>query len=105
MSNGWSATEKKAARRIYDAALERELADVMRTFKTMAANAATPQDMWATEDFLVESRKAIDSRYQYHYSGLEMLFGILIRQGRITTDEIAELGDDKKENIARIVAL
>ncbi len=50
MSEGWSASEKRIARRVYEAALNGELAEVMQTFKSMAARAAMLDDMWAVEE-------------------------------------------------------
>jgi len=43
----WSATEKKIARRVFDAALQSELADIMADFKARAVRASTPDDLWA----------------------------------------------------------
>lgn len=41
----WPAAERKIARRIFDAALERELASALAAFKEMAARAGQPEDM------------------------------------------------------------
>lgn len=43
----WSESEKKVARRAFEAALASELADVMAEFKTRAAAASKPDDLWA----------------------------------------------------------
>jgi Photoprotection regulator fluorescence recovery protein len=88
MSNEWSASEKKIAQRVFDAALHRELAEVMQAFKSMAASAAEPGDMWRTEEFLTRSRHAIDRKYDYRYSQLEFVFAHLLREGRVTEEEI-----------------
>jgi len=37
MPSNWSPAEKKIARRAFDAALRRKLAEVMRAFKSMTA--------------------------------------------------------------------
>lgn len=102
MQDDWSGAEKKIARRIYDAALERDLARVMQTFKSMAAAATTPGDMWETEDFLSQSRKSIDRTYQYAYSRLVLLFASLLREGTISKEELAGLSDDKIATIVRL---
>jgi hypothetical protein len=42
----WSASEKKVARRAFDAALQRALAVVMAELKAKAAAASAPSDLW-----------------------------------------------------------
>lgn len=43
MPSDWSPAENKIARRVFDAALHRELAEVMQAFKSMAAKATENQ--------------------------------------------------------------
>jgi hypothetical protein len=64
----WSVTEKKIARRAFDAALQRELAAIMSKFKELAASASAPEDIWAVEEYLNSRRRQIDSKYDYRYS-------------------------------------
>ncbi|WP_343716303.1 hypothetical protein [Inquilinus sp.] len=45
----WSASEKKIARRAYEAALGVALARILTEFKAKAAEAATPSEMWDLE--------------------------------------------------------
>ena len=46
----WSPTEKKLARKAFDAALEQlVLAKAMAEFKSRASAATTPSDMWDVE--------------------------------------------------------
>ena len=71
----WTAAEKKIARRVFDAALQRELAEVMAQFKARAARATEPQDMWALQEYLAEVRREIDRKYDYRYSQLDLVFG------------------------------
>jgi hypothetical protein len=97
----WTPSEKRIARRVYDAALERELAAVMAEFKQRAASAKEPGDIWDTEEYLTRTRKEIDGKYDYSYSRLEMLFGWLLREGRITEDELTGLAEDKIAFIGR----
>lgn len=104
MTNEWSASEKKIARRVFDAALHRELADVLQAFKSMAASATDPESMWATEAFLSKARHAIDSKYDYRYSQLHFVFGRLLREGRVSEEELAGLSEDKMDLILRIAS-
>jgi hypothetical protein len=105
VANDWSASEKKIARRVFDAALHRELAEIMRTFKSMAANATEPDDMWTTEEFLSKTRHAIDRKYDFRYSQLEVVFGVLLQEGRISAEDLAGLSEEKMNHIARIASL
>ena len=105
MQSDWSTSEKKIARRVFDAALHRELAEVMQTFKSMAANATEPSDIWSTEEFLTKSRNSIDRKYDYRYSQLEFVFGRLLREGRISEEDLKDLSEDKMQNIIRIRTL
>jgi hypothetical protein len=105
MSGDWSTSEKKIARRVFDAALQRELAEVMQTFKSMAANATEPDNMWSTEEFLSKSRQAIDRKYDYRYSNLEIVFGVLLREGRISINDLSGLSEEKINHIERVASL
>jgi hypothetical protein len=77
----WSDREKKLARRVFDAALAAELAEVMADFKASAAAAAEPNDMWSIQEHLYHKRREIDEKYDY--SHLLFVFGRLVREGRI----------------------
>ena len=46
----WSQSEKKAARAVFDAALQRECAAILSRLKELATSAKTPQDMWEIEE-------------------------------------------------------
>jgi hypothetical protein len=56
----WSESEKKLARRVFEAALTAELAEVMAEFKAQAAAAAEPDDMWSIQEHLYRKRREID---------------------------------------------
>lgn len=99
----WSQAEKKLARRVFEAALDRELAAVMAEFKQRAARASGPQEMWDVEDYLSAARREIDSKYDYRYSQLSLVFGRLLREGRIDEDELNGLSEDKLAHI-RLIA-
>ena len=105
MTGDWSNSEKKIARRVFDAALHRELAEIMETFKAMAANATEPDHMWSTEEFLSRSRQGIDRKYDYRYSQLEFVFGRLLREGRISAEDLSGLSEEKMDQISRIASL
>lgn len=105
MPSDWSPAEKKIARRVFDAALHRELAEVMQAFKSRAAKATEPDDMWSIQEFLTNARNSIDRKYDYRYSQLEFVFGRLLREGRISEGELAGLSEDKMQCILHISKL
>ena len=98
----WSSREKKIAHRVFEAALQQEFAETMTTFKAMAARAENPDDMWAVESWLTRKRLGIDSKYGFRYSQLLSVFGNLLREGRITRQQIEGLAEDKRSCVERI---
>jgi Photoprotection regulator fluorescence recovery protein len=100
----WTSAEKKIARRAFEAALEAALAAVMAEFKTKAAAAATPDDMWSVERFLRERRQEIDETFDYRYSRLPAVFGRLILDGHLDEARLTGLSEDKLEEIRRYVS-
>lgn len=105
MPSDWSPAEKKIARRVFDAALHHELAEIMQKFKSMAAKAAEPDDIWATEAFLTRARNSIDKKYDYRYSQLVFVFGRLLREGRISEGDLSGISEDKMQSILHISTL
>lgn len=100
----WSDAEKKLSRRLFEAALGAELAEVMAEFKARAAAAATPDEMWAVEAYLTTQRREIDGKYDYRYSQLLFVFGRLVREGRLTLEQVHGLSEDKRATIEQIAS-
>lgn len=101
----WTDGEKKIARRVFEAALHRELAEVMAEFKSRAASAKEPEDMWAVEEYLAQARRGIDRKYDYRYSQLDLVFGRLLREKRIEEPELNGLAEEKLAYIRRVASL
>lgn len=101
----WSHAEKRIARRVFEAALQRELADLMAEFKRRAADVQEPDDMWSVQEFLAAAGRDIDSKYDYRYSQLEIVFGRLLREGRIEERDLQGLAEDKLACIRRVASL
>jgi hypothetical protein len=101
----WSDSEKKIARRAFDAAIQREHAAVMSRFKELAASASTPQEMWDVEDYLTKQRRQIDAKYDYRYSQLIFVFGRLLREQWVKEEELEGLSEEKLVYIRRIAEL
>jgi hypothetical protein len=91
----WSQTEKAIARRAFEHALQPELEEVIQETKRMAAKIEQPSDLWALEGFLTKRRNEIDRKYDYRYSVLPEVFGCLVREGRISEEELHGLAEDK----------
>lgn len=101
----WSESEKKLARRVFEAALAAELAEVMAEFKARAAAATQPDDMWSIQEHLYRKRREIDEKYDYRYSQLTLVFGRLLREGRIQEAQLDGLAEAKLSYIRRIASL
>ena len=95
----WSRSEKAIARTAFDAALKRELHEVMEEARQMANQIEQPSDLWDLEHYLTQRRKEIGRKYDYRYSELTHLFGRLLRESRLSEEELRGLGEDKLKSI------
>src|ERR1700757_2712686 len=98
----WSRPEKAVARTAFDAALKRELQEVMQETKQMASQINEPADLWDLEHYLTQRRKEIDRKYDYRYSQLTHVFGRLLHEKRITEEDLRGLGEEKLKPIRSI---
>ena len=101
----WSQSEKRIARRVIEAALARELSEVLAEFKARAARAVDAEEMWALRDYLNHAQREIDGKYDYRYLQLEVVFGRLVRERRIEEHDLAGLAEDKLNTIRRVASL
>jgi len=95
----WSKSEKTIARKAFDAALGRELHEVIQEAKKMASQIQQSSDLWDLEHYLTERRKEIDRKYDYRYSRLTHVFGRLLHEGRLREEELHGLREDKLKPI------
>ena len=95
----WSKSEKAIARKAFDAALGRELVEVIRKTKQMANQIQQSSNLWDLERYLTERRKEIDRKYDYRYSQLTQVFGRLLHEGRLKEEELRGLREDKMKLI------
>ena len=95
----WTAAEKKTARRTFDKAFERHCATITAEVRRMLENATAPADIWRVQEYLSEKRKTVDRIYHYSYSGLILIFSILMRDGWLTEADLVGL---QQEKIVRI---
>ena len=95
----WSKSEKAIARTAFDAALKRELHEVMQETKQRANQINEPADVWDLEQYLTEHRKEINRKYDYRYSQLTHVFARLLYEGRVSEEDLRGLRDDKLRSI------
>jgi hypothetical protein len=98
----WSRSEKTIARKAFDAALGRELHEVIQEAKKMASQIRQPSDLWDLEHYLTERRKEIDRVYDYRYSRLTHVFGKLLYEKRLREEELRGLREDKLNSIRSV---
>ena len=91
----WSKAEKIVARTAFDAALGRELHEVIQKTKQMARQIRESADLWELEHYLTRRRKEIDRKYDYRYSPLTQVFGRLLYEKRLREEELRGLREDK----------
>jgi hypothetical protein len=95
----WSKSEKAIVRTAFDAALGRELHEVIQKAKQMANEIQQSSDLWDLEHYLTERRKEIDRNYDYRYSQLTYVFGRLLYERRVSEEELRGIREDKLKSI------
>ena len=95
----WSRSEKAIARRAFDAALGRELHEVIQEAQRRVNQINESADLWELEHYLTQRRKEIDRKYDYRYSELTNVFGRLLHEGRLSEKELRGLGEEKLRSI------
>jgi len=98
----WSKTEKVVARKAFDAALGRELHEVIQKTKQMANGIQQSSDLWDLEKYLTQRRKEIDRKYTYRHSELAQVFGRLLHERRVSEEELRGLREDKLASIRSV---
>ena len=97
MSEHWSPSERKAARVVYDRALEKAREEVLDFHRNKTI--AELDDLWEYEREIREWRKKLDYIFQYRYSFLDLCFAISLRRGWLQQDDLSGLSE---ERIARL---
>jgi hypothetical protein len=95
----WSKSEKAIARTAFDAALKRELHEVMQETKKMASQINEPDDLWELERYLTERRKDINQKYDSRGSRLKDVLGRLLYENRLSENDLRGLREDKMKSI------
>jgi hypothetical protein len=95
----WSRSEKAIARKAFDAALKRELHEVMQEAKQMANRINKADDLWDLERYLTERRKDIDRKYDARGSRLKDVLGRLLYENRLGEEDLRGLREEKMKSI------
>jgi hypothetical protein len=95
----WSRSEKAIAHRVFDAALNRELHEVLQETKQMASKITKASQLWDLENYLTERRKEIDRKYDRRSSQLTSVLGRLVYEGGVKEEELRGLKEDKLNSI------
>ncbi|MGA8438516.1 MAG: hypothetical protein WB762_06800 [Candidatus Sulfotelmatobacter sp.] len=101
----WSRSEKAIARQAYDAALKRELHELMQEAKKIADQIKQPSDLWDLQEYLTQRRKEIDHKYNYRYSHLTQVFGRLLHENRVSEEELRGFSEDKLRTVRSFAKL
>ena len=101
----WSKAEKQVAREAFDAAYERECRAIRAKVVQVLERQDDIRQIWRVHDYLSEERRATDRKYDYRYSQLDMVFGILLREGWLKETELGGLGQDKLQRIKAFASL
>jgi len=95
----WSRSEKAIARKAFDAALKRELHEVMQEAKQMASRINKADDLWDLERYLTERRKDIDRKYDARGSRLKDVLRRLLYENRLEEEDLRGLREEKMKSI------
>src|ERR1035438_10194310 len=95
----WSRSEKAIARKAFDAALGRELHEVIQEAKKMASQIKQSSDLWDLEHCLTERRKEIARKYDFRASRLTDVLGRLLYENRIGEEDLRGLREEKMKLI------
>jgi hypothetical protein len=101
----WSQKEKSISRAAYEKAYKNEHDDIIRTVRQKAGSLTEPKGIWELEDYLYQKRKEIDQKYDYRYSMLIHVFGVLVSQDWIEMKDLEGLGEEKIQRIHLIATM
>lgn len=95
----WSPSEKKIARKAYEAAFLRQCTTITQKAKKMFDSSSPPDGIWRLHDYLSRERKKVDLKYDYRYSVLISVFAQLLREGWLKKEDLEGLAAEKIEQI------
>jgi hypothetical protein len=61
--------------------------------------------MWSVQEYLAEARRQIDTKYDFRYSQLLIVFGRLLREKRVEEGDLTGLSDEKLRYVRSVASL
>jgi Photoprotection regulator fluorescence recovery protein len=101
----WSPKEKQLARTVFKRTAVEEERELLEHFKNKSAALKNLEDLWALQYAIRDSEREYQQKYDYRYSQLIVVFGRLVREGRISIEDLNGLSEDKLKYIERIASL
>jgi hypothetical protein len=98
----WHQKEKAIARVAFDKALHNESNHIVESLKEKLNDLSDPKDVWRLEDYLSKKRKQIYQKYDFRYSILIMVLGVLVKEGWIEIKDLDGLDEEKLQKIRSI---
>jgi hypothetical protein len=98
----WSSEEKKIARNIFDKAYQNEMEEIKILLENKVQKIKSKNDIWEINDFLTKRRISVDEKYDYRYSRLIIVFGILLSEKYLTENDLNGLSEEKIEMIKNV---
>ncbi|MCP5007460.1 MAG: hypothetical protein GY941_26520 [Planctomycetes bacterium] len=99
----WSKAEKIIAKEAFNNAYQRECNNIIKEIKEYKLK--KPEDIWSLSKMLKEREKEINNIYDYRYSQLIFVFGMLKKRGFLSIEELDGLSNDKIEQIKKFISL
>ena len=91
------------ARAAFERARARVAEQLVTQIRARGAAVAALDDAWQLQQFIRDALRDFDERYDYRYSRLLLVFAGLVNDGLLTLDDLADLGEDKRAEIERMV--
>lgn len=95
----WSKGEKTRARKAFDKAYAREMKQIKERVRSILASDRDDRVVWKVHDYLSEKRNETDEKYDYRYSVIIRVFGVLMAEGLLHEEDLEGLGEEKMERI------
>ena len=97
----WTKPQKQCARELFDLALEREYKSLIEEINALRIESR--DEVWELRDRLNQKAKEIDRKYDYRYSQLTFVFAQLLHEGYLSLDELNVLGEEKLDEIKKMI--
>ncbi len=101
----WSANEKQLARTVFERAALEEERELLEYFKRKSATLKNMEGLRSLLHEMQETERRYQEKFDFRYSQLIILFGRLVREGRIGIEVFNGFSQEKLEFIEKIASL